>query len=51
MSKNGSRLAIEDRAIAAPMRRAAVQRAIGFIGLGRMGSGIAANILAAGHDL
>src|SRR4051794_21687038 len=24
---------------------------IGFIGLGNMGSGIAANILAAGHDL
>jgi 3-hydroxyisobutyrate dehydrogenase-like beta-hydroxyacid dehydrogenase len=49
MSKNGSRLAIEDRAIAAPMRRAAVQRAIGFIGLGRMGAAMAANLVTFGH--
>ena len=48
MCKNGSRLAIEVHADAASMRRAAAQRAIGFIGLGRMGTAMAANLVAAG---
>jgi 3-hydroxyisobutyrate dehydrogenase-like beta-hydroxyacid dehydrogenase len=49
MSKDGSRLSFGDHAEAAPIRRAAAQREIGFIGLGRMGTAMAANLITSGY--
>jgi 3-hydroxyisobutyrate dehydrogenase-like beta-hydroxyacid dehydrogenase len=49
MFKDGSRGAFRNHAEAAPIRRAALQGEVGFIGLGHMGAAMAANLVTFGY--
>ena len=49
MFKDESPLPLQDNTEATPTRRAAVQREVGIIGLGRMGTAMAANLVTFGY--